>query len=56
MELNTAAAFYFYLGSSYKDLLVHWLSIIESLFVKETSLKVAYIELIDPLEVYFSIF
>ena len=31
---------------------VHWLSITQSSLVKENSLKVAYIEPINPLEVY----
>ena len=52
MELKTAAVLYFHMGSSYKEILAHWLSIIESLLIKENSLKVAFIELINPLEVY----
>ena len=49
MELNTAAALYFHMGFTF---FIHWLSITESLLVKENSLKLLNIEPINPLDVY----
>ena len=52
MELKTAAAVYFRMCPSFRELFVHWLPSIVSFSVFKNSLNVAYIDPINCLEVH----